>query len=45
MTLFNGRAPRSMVLSSALSRSFVSIPGDEKRVAPESLLTPERLRS
>ncbi len=51
MTLFNGRAPRSGVLSYAQSRSFVEIPIDGRvhrsRSArrPESLLTPERLRS
>ncbi len=37
------RAPGSS--SSALSRSFVPIPDDEKACRPESLLTPERLRS
>ena len=36
------RAPR---LSSARSRSFVAIPTDGKTCRPESLLTPERLRS
>jgi hypothetical protein len=45
MTEFNGRAPRSGVLSYAQSRSFVAIPDDEKACRPESLLTPERLRS
>ena len=32
MTESSDRAPRSAVLSSARSRSFVSIPDDEKRV-------------
>jgi hypothetical protein len=45
MTVSDGRAPRSAVLSSAQSRSFVTIPDDGRTCRPESLLTPERLRS
>ena len=45
MTEFDGRAPRSAVMSSAMSRSFVAIPDDEKRVAQNRSCTPERLRS
>jgi hypothetical protein len=45
MTVFDGRAPRSVVPSCATSRSFVPIPDDEEASRPESLLTPERLRS
>jgi hypothetical protein len=45
MTVLNGRAPRSAVLSSAQSQSFVVIPNDEKRVAQNPSCTPERLRS
>jgi hypothetical protein len=45
MSVFTGRAPRSGVLSYAQSHSFVTIPDDDKACRPESLLTPERLRS
>ena len=45
MTTLVCRAPRSAVLSFAASRSFVAIPDDGKACRPESLLTPERLRS
>ncbi len=45
MTRFDGRAPRSAVLSSAMSRSFVTIPNDEKRAVQNRSCTPERLRS
>ena len=45
LTLPNCRAPRSAVLSFAQSRSFVTIPNDGRACRPESLLTPERLRS
>jgi hypothetical protein len=45
MTVFNGHAPRSGALSYAQSRSFVAITPDGKACRPESLLTPERLRS
>ena len=38
MTVFDGRAPRSAVLSSARSRSFVAMPYDEGACRPESLL-------
>jgi hypothetical protein len=44
MTLFNGRAARSVVLSSARSRSFVPMADDGEACRPPSLLTPERLR-
>ena len=44
MTVSIGRAPRSAVMSSAVSRSFVVFWDDEKRVAPEHSCTPERLR-
>ncbi len=51
MTLLAGRAPRSGVLSSAVSRSFVAILGDTAvhrsgvYVAQNHSCTPERLRS
>ncbi len=45
VTVADGRAPRFAVLSSARSRSFFAIPTDGKTCRPESLLTPERLRS
>ncbi len=54
MTLLNGRAPRSAVMSSARSRSFVAILCDDSaasarftrgRVAQNRSCTPERLRS
>ena len=45
MTVLDGRAPRSAVLSSAVSRSFVAIPYDEERVARNRSCTPERLRT
>ena len=45
MTVLAGRAPRSAVLSSAVSRSFVAIPYVEERVALNRSCTPERLRS
>ena len=45
MTVSDGRAPRSAVISSAVSRSFVALRNDEKRVVPERSCTPERLRS
>ncbi len=45
MTLSDCRAPRSVVLSFAPFRSFVAIRNDGKACRPESLLTPERLRS
>ena len=44
-TVFDGRTPRSAVMSSAMSRSFVAIPHDEKRVARNHSCTLERLRS
>ena len=50
MTLVDGRAPRSAVLGSARSRSFVAVPGDGVPLRaglacrPEPILTPERLR-
>jgi hypothetical protein len=44
MTHGIGRAPRSAVLGSAVSRSFVLMSGDEKRVARHHSCTPERLR-
>ena len=45
MSLLNCRNLRSVVLSSALSRSFVAVPHDGKACRLEPLLTPERLRS
>ena len=45
MTALDGRAARSAVLSFAVSRSFVAIPDDEKRVVRNRSCTPERLRS
>ncbi len=45
MTVLDGRAPRSGVLSSAQSRSFVAMPIDEKHVGVPRSCTPERLRS
>ena len=45
MTVLNRRAPRSAVLSSAVSHSFVAIPYDEEHVARNHSCTPERLRS
>jgi len=45
MTVFDGRASRSAVISSAVSRSFVVIPYDEMRVVQNRSCTPERLRS
>jgi hypothetical protein len=45
MTILDCRASRSAVLSGAASRSFVAIPFDGKACRPESLLTPEKLRS
>jgi hypothetical protein len=44
MTGVVGRAPRSAVLSSAVSRSFVALWNEEERVAPDRSCTPERLR-
>jgi len=44
MTVFDGRAPRTAVLSFATSHSFVPIANDGKICRPRSLLTPERLR-
>ena len=44
MTGAIGRAPRSAVMSSAVSRSFVVIPYDEERVVQNHSCTPERLR-
>ena len=44
MTLSDGRAARSAVLSSAVSHSFVAMPYDEERVARPRSCTPERLR-
>jgi hypothetical protein len=51
MTVFDGRAPRSAVLSSARSRSFVAIPYDTAlhrssgHVVRNHSCTPARLRS
>jgi hypothetical protein len=45
MIVLDCRAPRSGVPSFARSRSFVVIPDDGEACRPESLLTPERLRS
>ena len=44
MAVLDCRAPRSAVLSSAVSRSFVAIRDDEERVLPDRSCTPERLR-
>ena len=50
MNALAGRAPRSAVLGSAMSRSFVAIPDDTAllgmsgRVARNRSCTPERLR-
>ena len=50
MTVLDGRAPRSAVLGSADSRSFVTIPNDTalpgeiRRVGRNRSCTPERLR-
>ena len=43
MAVLDCRAPRSAVLSSAVSRSFVTIREDEERVHPDRSCTPERL--
>jgi hypothetical protein len=45
MTVPDLRAPRSAVLSSAVSHSFVTIPDDEEHVAQNRSCTPERLRA
>ncbi len=45
MMFLNGRAPRSRVMSSAESRSFVATTDDGKACRRSSFLTPERLRS
>ncbi len=42
MTVFDGRALRSGVLSDAGSRSFVVVRADEKGVGPHHSCTPEK---
>lgn len=45
MTVLNGRAPRSAVITLRELRSFVTFRDDEKRVAPKRSCTPEGLRA
>ena len=44
MTVFDGRASRSAVITLHESRSFVTIPDDEERVVRNRSCTPERFR-
>ena len=44
MTESDSRAPRSAVMGSAKSRSFVTFGADKERVGTKPSCTPERLR-